>query len=472
MTQPLLALLYSTTYQVGDQVQLNVNVFLRSVIQVLFTLGFMVHISWRLALTCFVAVPCIVYASKIFGDFMRTLSTETQDALAESNSAAEEVLGSISTTRAFSAEVSEDANYAKGMAHYNECVVRTAKLYYVYSSTTFTLLPYCAYCLVLYYGAQLTQSPAGCSPTAADGAPRCAIDASGLVSFVFYMQSLFASFTSIGNIYTALAQAVGAADKVLKWIERVPQLVPDAAPLVPARCAGDLKMVDVTFSYALRPERPVLAGLSLHVKPGEVVALCGPSGGGKSSCISLLERFYAPQAGQVLLDDVPIAQLDAGWFHRKVALVGQEPVLFARSIEDNICYGLDGECRPTSEEVHAAALLANAHDFVMSFELGYGTSVGERGAQLSGGQKQRIAIARALVRHPSVLLLDEATSALDAESEGVVQGAIDSMIAQGGMTVLMIAHRLSTIRNADRICVVKGGRVAEQVRGRVRVRIR
>ena len=117
-----------------------------------------------------------------------------------------------------------------------------------------------------------------------------------------------------------------------------------------------------------------------------MVALCGPSGGGKSSCISLLERFYAPQAGQVLLDDVPIAQLDAGWFHRKVALVGQEPVLFARSIEDNICYGLDGECRPTSEEVHAAALLANAHDFVMSFELGYGTSVGERGAQLSGDQ--------------------------------------------------------------------------------------
>jgi ATP-binding cassette subfamily B (MDR/TAP) protein 9 len=450
--------------KVGDQVQLNVNVFLRSVIQVLFTLGFMVHISWRLALTCFVAVPCIVYASKIFGDFMRTLSTETQDALAESNSAAEEVLGSISTTRAFAAEASEDANYAKGMAHYNECVVRTARLYYVYSSTTFTLLPYCAYCLVLYYGAQLTQSPVGCSPTAAHGAQRCAIDASGLVSFVFYMQSLFAAFTSIGNIYTALAQAIGAADKVLKWIERVPQLVPDAAPLVPARCAGDLKMVDVTFRYALRPERAVLSGLSLHVKPGEVVALCGPSGGGKSSCISLLERFYEPQAGQVLLDDVPIAQLEAGWFHRQVALVGQEPVLFARSIEDNICYGLDGECRPSSEEVHAAALLANAHDFVMSFELGYGTSVGERGAQLSGGQKQRIAIARALVRHPSVLLLDEATSALDAESEGVVQAAIDRMISQGGMTVLMIAHRLSTIRNADRICVIKGGCVAEQGR--------
>ena len=221
----------------------------------------------------------------------------------------------------------------------------------------------------------------------------------------------------------------------------------------------------VSFRYALRPEKLVLDGLSLHVRPGEVVALCGPSGGGKSSCIALLERFYAPETGEVLLDDVPIGRLESGWFHRQVALVGQEPVLFARSIEDNICYGLDEEDRrPTTDEVHAAAILANAHDFVTGFELGYSTAVGERGAQLSGGQKQRIAIARALVRHPSVLLLDEATSALDAESEGVVQAAIDSMIAQGGMTVLVIAHRLSTIRNADRICVIKGGRVAEEGR--------
>ena len=448
--------------KVGDQVQLNVNVFLRSVIQVLFTLGFMVVISWRLALTCFVAVPCIVWASKIFGDYMRTLSTETQDALAKANSAAEEVISSISTTRAFAAEAAEEDNYAKGMKEYLDCCVRTARVYYVYSSTTFTFLPYCAYCLVLYYGAQLTQSPPGCGD--GDGQTKCDIAASGLVSFVFYMQSLFSAFTSIGNIYTALAQAVGAADKVLKWIEREPQLLPHPQPLAPASCRGDLKLVGVSFRYALRPERLVLDGLSLHVKPGEVVALCGPSGGGKSSCISLFERFYAPETGEVLLDDVPIGQLESGWFHRQVALVGQEPVLFARSIEDNICYGLDEGRRPTTDEVHAAAILANAHDFVSGFELGYSTAVGERGAQLSGGQKQRIAIARALVRHPSVLLLDEATSALDAESEGVVQAAIDSMIAQGGMTVLVIAHRLSTIRNADRICVIKGGRVAEEGR--------
>ncbi|EOD13592.1 putative ABC transporter, partial [Emiliania huxleyi CCMP1516] len=210
--------------------------------------------------------------------------------------------------------------------------------------------------------------------------------------------------------------------------------------------------------YALRPEKLVLDGLSLHVKPGEVVALCGPSGGGKSP---------TPRCA-VLLDDVPISRLDPGWFHRQVALVGQEPVLFARSIEDNICYGLGerGEGRPSTEEVHAAAQLANAHDFQASSSATPRPSAEMRGAQLSGGQKERIAIARALVRHPyphrGPLPSAQATSALDAESEAVVQAAIDSMIAQGGMTVVVLAHRLSTIRNADCICVVKGGRVAEE----------
>ena len=200
-----------------------------------------------------------------------------------------------------------------------------------------------------------------------------------------------------------------------------------------------------------------------------MVALCGPSGGGKSSIISLLERLYEPESGEVLLDDMPLSSLDPRWFHRQVALVAQEPVLFARTIEENITYGLenggggggDGAAAPGSEEVVRAARLANAHDFIGTFEHAYETVVGERGTQLSGGQKQRVAIARALVRRPAVLLLDEATSALDAESEAVVQAAIDSMIAQGGMTVLVVAHRLSTIRNADRIVIISAGAVKE-----------
>ena len=447
--------------KVGDQVTLNVNVFLRSVIQVFFTLGFMVVINWRLALTCFVVVPAIVWASKVFGEYYRVLSTETQDALAEANSTAEEVISSMSTTRAFAAEKEESHRYGEGMSKYLSCVVRQARLYFFYSSATFTFLPYCTYCLVLFYGAQLINTPEGCSSGSASPppplppgyppnctlppsppAPSCELDGPGLVSFVFYMQSLFSAFQSLGSIYTALAAAVGAADKVCKWIARKSALPPPAVPITPAGCEGELRLVDVSFRYALRPESLVLRRLSLHARPGEVVALCGPSGGGKSSVISLIERFYAPESGDVLLDGIPIHQLSREWFHRQVALVGQEPVLYARSLADNICYGLDAEARPDHDAVVKAARLGNAHDFIMGFEHGYDTFIGERGTQLSGGQKQRVAIARALVRQPKVLLLDEATSALDAESESVVQAAIDSMIAQGGMTVLVIAHRL------------------------------
>jgi len=443
--------------KVSDQVQLNVNVFLRSVIQVLFTFGFMVFLSWRLAITCFIVVPAIVVLSKIFGDFMRALTKDSQEALANANSTAEEVISSMNTVRAFAAEGEDSRRYQRGIGKYLLCQWRVARLYFFYSSLTFTFLPYCTYCIVLFYGAQLTQTPAQCGH---DGQPQCHLSASSLVSFVFYMQSLFAAFTSLGQIYTGLAQAVGAADKVIQWIERRPVLSRPRAPLVPVTCKGDVKMVGVVFRYTMRPEQRVLNKLELHARPGEVLALCGPSGGGKSSCISLLEGFYAPTEGEVLLDDVPVRELQHEWFHRQVALVGQEPVLFARSINDNICYGLE-DSRPTSEQVIRAAKLANAHDFIVDFDLAYDTFVGERGAQLSGGQKQRVAIARALVRSPAVLLLDEATSALDAESEAVVQAALDSMMAQGGMTVIVIAHRLSTIKNASKILVIKGGCVVE-----------
>eukprot|EP00900_Chrysochromulina_parva_P009996 jgi/Chrpa1/18999/Chrysochromulina_OHIO_Genome00006674-RA len=483
--------------KVADQVQLNVNVFLRSVIQAVFTLALMLFLSPKLALASFVIVPAIVGISKVFGDYMRDLSTETQDALAEANSTAEEVIGAISTTRAFSAEEEEVRHYSDGLTKYVGTVVRSARLYFFYSSLTFTFLPYLTYCLILFFAAQLIHTPEGCvtastaaqcpfsppppgvpfaappglpppplMPMAPTMAPTmtCEVDGPKLVSFVFYMQSLFAAFQSLGSIYTALAQALGAADKVIKWVHRQPTILAPVSPLTPTRCRGDVRLVDVHFTYKLRPDRPILTGLSLHAAPGEVVALCGPSGGGKSSIIALLERFYEPDQGTVLLDDTPIAQLAPGWFHRHVALVGQEPTLFARSLRDNICYGLetlDEHTRPDADAVVRAATLANAHEFISALEHGYDTFIGERGTQLSGGQKQRVAIARALVRQPAVLLLDEATSALDAESEHVVQGAIDSMIAQGGMTVLVIAHRLSTIRNADRILVINGGRVAE-----------
>ena len=476
--------------KVSDQVQLNVNVFLRSVIQVVFTLAFMVYINVSLALACFVIVPAMVVLSKVFSDYMREISKLTQDALAEANATAEEAISSIATMRAFSAEREELRRYGEGMQKYVDMVWRQARLYYVYSSLSFTFLPYITYCIILFFAAQLIHTPEGCvnpsttscpqppvpplappfpphgpPPPSSPGfeePPLCGINGANLVSFVFYMNSLFAAFQSLINIWSSLAQAVGAAEKVVCWIQRRPRILPAAVPRTPPECRGDLKLVDVTFRYALRPEKVILEGLSLHASPGEVIALCGPSGGGKSSIVALLQRFYTPEKGEVLLDDVPISALSPDYLHQRCGLVGQEPTLFARSLHDNICYGLlEGSDQPHADEVVRAASLANAHDFIASFEHGYETFIGERGTQLSGGQKQRVAIARALVRKPSVLLLDEATSALDAESEHIVQTAIDAMIEQSSMTVLLIAHRLSTVRNADRICVIKGGKLAE-----------
>jgi ATP-binding cassette subfamily B (MDR/TAP) protein 9 len=471
--------------KVSDQVQLNVNVFLRSLIQAVFTFGFMVYLNSRLALACFVTVPAIVIASDIFASYMRVLSKASQDALAKANAHAEETISSISTVRAFAAERDENRRYEDGMSEYLGTIYSQAKVYYFYSSITFTFLPYLTYCIILFFAAQLIHTPEGCvmpgSPPPAGNCsvylpppppqlpgtpppPTCGISGANLISFVFYMDSLFSAFKQLCSIFTSLAQAVGAADSVVRWIRRTPTVQPPQQPLVPTGCRGDLKLIDVRFRYALRPERPILSGLSLHAAPGEVVALCGPSGGGKSTVVALLERFYVPESGRVLLDDVDIALLEPGWFHRRVALVGQEPTLFARSLRDNILYGLadvEPSAKPEEEDVVRACRLANAHDFVAGFEHGYDTFVGERGTQLSGGQKQRIAIARAIVRTPAVLLLDEATSALDAESEHIVQSAIDAMIEQSSMTVVVIAHRLSTVRNADRILVIRDGVVAE-----------
>jgi ATP-binding cassette subfamily B (MDR/TAP) protein 9 len=196
--------------------------------------------------------------------------------------------------------------------------------------------------------------------------------------------------------------------------------------------------------------------LSFTVNPGEVVALVGPSGGGKSSCIAMIEHFYEPNYGEVLLDGIPIRDYDHKYLHTKIALVGQEPVLYARSVRENISYGYG---QTTEEMIHRAAKMANAHNFIMDTTEGYETDVGEKGSQMSGGQKQRIAIARAIVREPVVLLLDEATSALDSESEHLVQEAIQKNL--NGKTVIVIAHRLSTVENADKIIVISGGRVQQ-----------
>ncbi|GMF63809.1 unnamed protein product [Phytophthora fragariaefolia] len=230
--------------------------------------------------------------------------------------------------------------------------------------------------------------------------------------------------------------------------------------LRPGNVIGKIEFKDVLFRYPTRLNVPVLQHYNLTIEPGETVAFCGPSGGGKSTCVSLLERFYDPISGQVMLDGVDLKQLNIRWLRNQLGLVGQEPTLFIGTIAENIAYGL--EKMPSMEEIETAAKMSNAHEFIIQFPDGYNTQVGAKGEQLSGGQKQRIAIARAMVKNPSILLLDEATSALDLESEKIVQEALDKVVAIRHRTTIVIAHRLSTIYHADKICVVSGGKIAEQ----------
>jgi ABC-type multidrug transport system fused ATPase/permease subunit len=251
--------------------------------------------------------------------------------------------------------------------------------------------------------------------------------------------------------------AVGSSDRIFQLFDRKSSVPNVGGARPPDGLRGVIQLKDVSFAYPTRPDVLVLDRVSLTVTPGTVLALCGPSGSGKSSIVHLLERFYDPQHGLVLVDDVPLTKLDASWWRKRMALVAQEPVLFGCSVFDNITYGvLDAD----NDAVVQAARTANAHEFVANFPEGYKTLVGERGVQLSGGQKQRIAIARALLVDPRILLLDEATSALDAESEHVVQEAIDRLM--NNRTTVLIAHRLSTVQQADTICVVQRGRIVER----------
>jgi len=298
--------------------------------------------------------------------------------------------------------------------------------------------------LVLWYGGTL----------ALKGGPH--FDAGTLMSFLLYTVMIAGALAGLSDLFGSIMNAVGASERIFAIFDRRPA-IPNRGGDAPLDLRGVLQLRDVTFAYPSRSDVLVLDHISLTVQPGTVTALCGPSGSGKSSIIALIERFYDPLHGSLTIDGVPLTELDASWWRRQAALVAQEPVLFGCSVHENIAYGCQAV---TDDTVILAARTANAHDFINGFPDGYTTKVGERGVQLSGGQKQRIAIARALLMNPRMLLLDEATSALDAESEHIVQEAIDRLMRN--RTTIVVAHRLSTVHSADTICVVQRGRIAEQ----------
>jgi len=306
------------------------------------------------------------------------------------------------------------------------------------------LLFYMAFTVVLWVGAMLVNSGE--------------LKASTLVQFIMYTLSLSMSIMMLGSMLPQIGTTMGATAKVFSIINRVPGM--DDGSLDPGdHCGGLVEFEKVSFSYATRSGAKVLDNVSFVAQPNQVVALVGHSGSGKSSCVSLTLRLYDVSEGVVRVDGHDVRQLRRDWLRSHITVVSQEPVLFAASARENIKFGMEST---TQEELEKVAKLANCHDFIMDFPDQYDTLVGERGIQLSGGQKQRVAIARALITNPTVLLLDEATSALDAESERIVQEALNSLLEQRkGRTSIVVAHRLSTVRNSDLIIVLSNGCVKE-----------
>ncbi|XP_061240642.1 ABC-type oligopeptide transporter ABCB9 [Bos javanicus] len=440
-TGDLISRLTSDTTMVSDLVSQNINIFLRNTVKVTGVVVFMFSLSWQLSLVTFMGFPIIMMVSDIYGKYYKRLSKEVQSALARASSTAEETISAMKTVRSFANEEEEAEVYSRKLQQVYKLNRKEAAayMYYVWGSGLTLLVVQVS---ILYYGGHLVISGQ--------------MTSGNLISFIIYEFVLGDCMESVGSVYSGLMQGVGAAEKVFEFIDRQPTMVHDGN-LAPDHLEGRVDFENVTFTYRTRPHTQVLQNVSFSLSPGKVTALVGPSGSGKSSCVNILENFYPLEGGQVLLDGKPIGAYDHKYLHRVISLVSQEPVLFARSITDNISYGL-----PTVpfETVVEAAQKANAHGFIMELQDGYNTETGEKGAQLSGGQKQRVAMARALVRNPPVLILDEATSALDAESEYLIQQAIHGNLQKH--TVLIIAHRLSTVERAHLIVVLDKGRVVQQ----------
>ncbi len=438
-TGELTSRLASDTTVLQSTVTTNLSMTLRYTLQTLGGVALLFYTSFKLTLVMLALIPPVALGAVINGRRVRGLARQVQDAVAQSNEVAEEDLSGIRTVRSFAAEKTEVSRYGAAV----DRALALARKRYAQSATfvgTSSIAGYGSIAAVLWYGGRLVVGGE--------------LSVGDLTSFLIYTLMVGMSFSGMAELWAEFMRASGAADRVFELLDRVPA-IPSGGAHIP-QLRGHVEFRDVHFAYPTRPDVAVLQGLSLELRPGEVVAVVGPSGAGKSTLASLLSRFYDPQGGAVLLDGQPLTSLDPEWLRRNIGMVAQEPQLFSCSIADNIRYG-----RPdaTDAQVEEAARAANAHDFIQRFPERYGTHVGERGVQLSGGQKQRVAIARAVLKDPRLLILDEATSALDAESEHLVKDALERLMK--GRTTLIIAHRLSTVASADRVLVLEGGQVVQ-----------
>ena len=443
MTGEVLSRITTDTTLILSLIGSSVSIALRNSLILLGGLVLMLLTSAKLAGLVLLIVPVVVVPIIILGRRLRKLGRENQDWIASSSGSASEALSSVQTVQAFTHEAQTRAAFAdvteKSFASARTRIGTRAVL------TIFVIfLVFTGIVGVLWMGARDVRAGA--------------MTAGELIQCVIYAIMVAGSVGALSEIWGELQRAAGATERLVELLHATDPVKDPAQPkTLPSPVKGDIRFDAVTFRYPARPDTSALDGISLHVRPGETVALVGPSGAGKTTILQLLLRFYDPQQGAVLLDGIDLRDLDRTDFRRALSLVPQDPVIFASSARENIRFG---RIDATDAQVEAAARAAAAHLFIEALPQGYDTYLGERGVMLSGGQKQRIAIARAILRDAPVLLLDEATSALDAESERLVQSAVETL-AQG-RTTLVVAHRLATVKRADRIVVFDQGRIVAQ----------
>jgi ATP-binding cassette subfamily B protein len=419
----------------------SLSLFLRNLLMVIGGIVLLFITNPKLTSIVVVALPLVIAPILIFGRRVRSLSRLSQDRIADIGSYVSETLGQIKTVQAYNHQVQDEQRFAATV----EEAFNTARKRIFQRAWLITLV------IVLVLGAVGVMLWVGGMDVIAGR-----ISAGELAAFVFYSLIVGSAFGTLSEVIGELQRAAGAAERIAELLRSENIIRPPTTGLVtlPERVKGDLVLQDVRFSYPSRPDSYAVDGLNLTINAGETLALVGPSGAGKSTVYDLLLRFYDPAEGRILLDGVPLTQLDPLDLRRCFALVSQSPALFFGSIEENLRYG-----NPTATlaQVQEAAKIAYAHDFIEQMPNGYQTHLGDGGLGLSGGQRQRLAIARALLVDAPILLLDEATSALDAQSEHLIQQALPSLMKN--RTTLVIAHRLATVKNADRIAVMDQGKL-------------